>query len=210
MFGANKLKHGTWSGYMDPVSGAIAGSALIGYMGQQDAIGAAKGAAGDQLRQQQQFYEQQDPFSAGGHRAQYADQLDALMKGGPSSMMNDPMFKWMQQQGTDAVQRQHSAEGTLQSTAETRDLSSAAMGQANSYYQQQVDRLSTLSGATRGFSHAPTSGIDPSGAYNMSMGTTASTAGLFQAGMGIAGIYGHGGGGGGTSYNSNGVPAVMY
>jgi len=180
------------------VGGAIAGSAVIGYMGQQDAMNSAKGTAREQMAMTERYNKLRDPFSMGGHREQYVGKLNAMAQGGPSSMLNDPMFQWLQNQGEQKVQRQHSALGDVQSTAETRDLASMGFGQANDYWKQQMDIYSKLSGADQSNVQAP-QGMSPGDMYNMSMGQTASTAGLWQAGMStLQGIYGKGGTGTGT------------
>jgi hypothetical protein len=165
-------------------------------MGQQDASNAAKGRSREQMAQQEQYNRLRDPFTMGGNRQQYVEQLNAMMRGGPSSVAQDPLVKWLQDQGTQQVQRQHSATGDVQSTAETRDLASMGFGQANQYWKQQVDRLSMLSGANQANVTTPT-GMSPGDMYEMGMGDTASTAGLWQAGMSVAGMYGKGSGGGG-------------
>jgi len=165
-----------------------AGTAVLGYLGQQDAAGSARGANAQNLQFQQQMYKEQDPFSAGGNRQQYVGQLNQLMQGGPASMAQDPMYQWMQGQGQQAVERQASAAGTGQSGAEKSALMQQQFGTANSYFQQQYQRLSDLSGASSGRT-APMQGMSGSDAYNMSLGGTAATSGLIR---GVAGMFGHG------------------
>ena len=165
-----------------------AGTAVLGYLGQQDAISQAKSANAQNLGYQKEMYQQQDPFSAGGNRQQYVGQLNQLMQGGPASMAQDPMYQWMQEQGQQAVERQASATGTVQSGAEKSALMKQQFGTANSYFQQQYARLADLSGANSGRT-APMQGPSGSDMYNMSLGNTAATSGLIR---GVAGLYGSG------------------
>lgn len=174
---------------------AIGGSAIIGYMGQQEAQAGAGRRSREQMAQQERYNQLRDPFSMGGHRQQYVGQLNELMRGGVSSMFEDPAFKAMLSAGESAVQRQHSAQGDIQSTAETRDLAGMSMGIAGREFENRYRRLSELSGASSPSAQAPM-GMSPGDEYAMSMGNTASTAGLFQAGVGLAGMYGRGAGGG--------------
>jgi len=170
---------------------AIAGSAVIGYMGQQDASSAAGKRSREQMAQQERYNQLRDPFSMGGNREQYVGQLNELMSGGASSMFEDPVFKAQMAAGNQAVQRQHSAQGDIQSTAETRDLAGMSMGLAGHEFENRYRRLSELSGAGSPSIQTPM-GMSPEDEYNMSMGQTSSTAGLFQAGVGLAGMYGRG------------------
>lgn len=191
---------------------AIGGSAIIGYMGQQDARRAGQDAQNRNLAYQQEMFRLQDPLSASGGRAKYANQLEQLMKGGLGAMAEDPTLKWMQAQGQQAVERQASATGQVQSGAEKMALEKNQIGTANSYFNQQYDRLLNLSGAGGGRT-APMQGMSGGDAYNMSMADTRSTAALFGAGMqGLAGLYGspgdnntgYGTGTGGSGYRVGG------
>lgn len=170
---------------------AIAGSAVIGAIGGRSARRAAERQQAAMMAQQERYNQLRDPFTMGGHRQQYVGQLNAMAQGGPSAMADDPMFKWLQTQGAQQVQRQHSAQGDVQSTAETRDLTSMAMGQANSYWKQQMDMLGNLSGAYQPSAQAGNM-MSPGDMYEMGMGQTGEQAGLWQAGIGLAGMYGRG------------------
>jgi hypothetical protein len=168
------------------VMGAVGlGSAVLGYMGQQEATSAANSRNAAQMAQSQRQWEQSDPFSAGGHRQQYVTQLNDLMKGGVSSFVDDPNFKRMMAQGLQQSQRHASATGTAQSGQEQIALQEQGSNLANSYFNQQYERLASLSGATSR-SAAPSTGMGPEAVYDMSMAGTRSAAGLLQ---GTAGIY---------------------
>lgn len=180
---------------------AIGGSAVIGYLGQQDARRAGQAADERNLQYQQDMFELQDPLSASGGRAKYATQLEQLMKGGVGAMAEDPNLKWMLGQGQQAVERQASATGQVQSGAEKMALEKNQFGISNSYFNQQYERLLNLSGAGGGRT-APMRGTSGGDAYNMELADTRSTASLFGAGMQMmSGLYGDGGTayGGGTS-----------
>ena len=81
---------GSVAGPWGAVIGGVAGFALGG-SGEDAASAAAK----QNLEFQQRMYEQQDPFSAGGNRAQYVPKLNELAMGGPSSIANDPTYQAM-------------------------------------------------------------------------------------------------------------------
>jgi hypothetical protein len=166
-----------------------AGIGLLGGFGD-GGQGAAQQAAAQQLAFQQQMYQQQDPFSAGGNRAQYVPQLNNLMAGGYQGISNDPMFQWQQQQGQQQVQRGLAAHGMGASGAEQVALQQQGFGNASSFFNDQFNRLSGLSGANSGRT-APMQGMSPQVAgqfANLAQGNTAGFAGQLMTGL--SGIFG--------------------
>lgn len=170
--------------------GAAAGGVLGGFMGR-GGNDAAERAAAERLAFQKQMYEQQDPFSAGGNRAQYVPQLNSLMQGGYAGLVNDPMYKGLQDQGTDAVQRAMSARGMGGSGNEMSAILKSNMGIGMDYFNQQYNRLSELSGARSGRT-APMQGMDPSLAYAMGNDEYANKMGSLGQGFGaLSSIFGN-------------------
>ena len=182
-----RLKQGTHFGYLEPTTAILAGSAVLGYMGQQNATSAANSRNASQMAMSADQWRKTDPFSAGGHREQYVTQLNSLMAGGINSIKDDPNFKSMMTQGLQQSQRHASATGTAQSGQEQIALQEQGSNMANSYFNQQYERLATLSGAKDRAAGPGTGGISPENAYDMSMGSTRAMGGLLQ---GAAGLYG--------------------
>jgi len=186
------------------VGGAVIGSAVIGAVGGSKARKAGRAASAQDLAFQQQMYQQQDPFSAGGNRQQYVGQLNELMRGGPSGAAQDPMYQWMQAQGQQAVERKFSASGNGGSGNAMQALMANQYGTANDYFKEQYGRLSSLSGASGGRT-VPMQGMSAGDAYNLESGKARSMSTLFGAGMqGLAGIYGSGSGNTGVAGTGTG------
>ena len=203
-----------------PAAFAIAGSAVLGYMGSQDAASSARDAANAQMQNQREMNSQNlafqekwntlnDPFSAGGHRQQYVDQLNTFMKGGgPSQMYNDPVFQNQLQMGQEAISRRFGASGQGGSGAEAASLMQYTTGAAQNEYQNQYSRLASLSGAG-GVGHGTAfQGTTPQGMTpGMAGGIAAAPYNVGASALStLGGIYSKGGGGGSGDYNygSNG------
>jgi hypothetical protein len=177
---------------------AIGGSAVIGYMGQQSAASAAQGANQQNIQAQQQWNQQQDPFSAGGNRAQYVPQLNELMKGGPAGVAQDPMFQKMNEQSLTNVQRREQASGQGGSGQEMLALQNQGFGNQMDYFNQQYSRLADLSGASRGGGQAAM-GQSPGAAFGQSRQGSQDIAASFG---GLSSIFGQGAGAGGGGYGT--------
>lgn len=89
-------------------------------------------------------YTASDPF--GPQRAQYAKQLQDLMKD-PSSLKDEPGYKFQEEQGEQAVTRQMAAKGYLGSGNMGVALTEYGQGFANNYLNQRISTLSQLAGA---------------------------------------------------------------
>ena len=85
-----------------------------------------------------------DPFAP--YRAQYAGQLDALMTN-PSSVTSTPGYEFLQQQGEQGVLRTLAAQGRTVSGNELLALREQDQGLAHTMYNDQFNKLATLSGA---------------------------------------------------------------
>lgn len=195
---------------------AVAGSAVLGYMGQKSAQASAEGMNARNMAQQERQWKLTDPFSATGQRSQYVSQLNALMRGGYAGIQEDPMYRFMAAQGLDMAQRGASATGTAQSGAEQIALQQQGQGLARSFFDEQYQRLASLSGAGSRVA-GPSSQLTPGDAYEMSMGRTAAMGGMLSAAGQIFGKYGgnifgtgESGGGGGTGGTnmSAGTPSI--
>lgn len=169
----------------------VLAAAAIGYLGQQEAASSARGTSRENMAQQERWNMLQDPFSAGGNRRQYVSQLNDLMRGGVSGIMEDPNFKARMAAGLQMSQRQASATGMGQSGNMQLALQRQGSQMAGDYFTEQYNRLAQLSGAARGGGSAPT-GMSAGDVYQMGMGQTAATAGLIR---GAAGLFGRGSGG---------------
>lgn len=189
---------------------AIGGGSVLNYFGGQQAQGAANAMSQQELQLQQQQFTLNDPFAAGGNRGQYVPQLNQLMQGGYSGLQNDPQFKALQGIGEQGVQRTMAAQGQGLSTNDQLNINQADTGLAMSYFDQQYNRLSTLSGANQGAAPAPTTGISPVQAGQMAMAPYQMMGQAFGGiAAGLKGIYGNsggtasaGGGGGGVTPGS--------
>ena len=197
-----------------PVGAAIAASAVLGYMGSQDASKAASEANAQNIAFQREnsaanraFQEKwnmlNDPFSGTGQRQQYVGQLNDFMNNpaGVAGMYNDPTFMAQLNMGNEAISRRMAASGNAGSGAEMFDLGQYSMGFARDAYNERLKTLMSLSGASgggnlRGQDQQAAQGMDPSTAYNMAaapwqVGSTAIST--------LGGIYGRTGGGKSTT-----------
>jgi hypothetical protein len=173
---------------------------------------AAKAEQANQTRMQQ-MYQQQDPFSSGGNRAQYVPQLNELMRGGYQGVANDPMFQQLQQQSMTDVQRGMSARGQGGSGQEMLALRDSSQKNMMGYFNQQYDRLASLSGANAGRT-AAFQGQGGQAAYSQRMGDMASQGAGFGSVMsGLGALFGNGNGAG-SSYsgdrNVQGDPNIQW
>jgi hypothetical protein len=170
--------------------GAVAGGVIGGMLGGSGEDAAAKAAA-DNLAYQKQWNSQVDPLSASGQRGQYAGKLNTMLTGGANQMFNDPNFKAQQEQGMTATQRMMNAMGMGISTNDTLALQQQSYTQANSFFNQQYDRLATLANAGGGGGSAP-QGMSPGTAGNFATGTAQNYAsaagGIFG---GISSLFGN-------------------
>ena len=152
---------------------AIGGSALLNYFGGQQASNAATAQAQATLQAQQQWQTLSDPFSASGARSTfqqtYTPQLEAAMAN-PTSLLSNPAYTGMVQQGQQAVTRNMNATGNLNSGAELAGLSQYTDSKANAFEQQQIQQLQSLSGqTTQAQTTTPTSQITAQGAGQLAM-----------------------------------------
>jgi len=182
--------------------GAVAGGVIGGLMGSGGQDAAAK-AAQDNLDFQKQMYQQQDPFSAGGNRAQYVPKLNELATGGPSSVANDPMFKQMNDQSMNAIESRMASQGQGVSTANMQALQSGQQGNQMSYWQNMMQTYAGLSGESGGRT-SPMKGIDPNTAMvgaNQTASNYGSSFGMFAGGL--QSIFGNGSGSNATTDANN-------
>lgn len=120
-----------------------------------------------------------DPF--GSQRAGYAAQLAALMKD-PSSLAEEPGYKFQFAQGQQAVTRNMASRGFLDSGNEAVALTEYGQGFAQNYRNKRVEELSLLSGAGISPSFGASlsgyaSGIDTASQALASLGYGATMAG---------------------------------
>lgn len=175
--------------------GAVIGGVAGAFMGGGGGDAAAQQQA-QNLQSQQQMYQQQDPFSAGGNRAQYVPQLNALQAGGPASVGSDPMFQKMNEQSLGNVQRLEASRGQSGSGQEMTALRDTGFNNQMDYFNNQYSRLAGLSGESSGRT-SPIQGQSPGAAYDQKMNTMSSQLGSFgQALGGLSSIFGKGAGGG--------------
>lgn len=185
--------------------GALAGGVIGGIMGGNQQSASAK-AAEDQLNFEKQMYQQQDPFSAGGNRAQYVDKVNQYAQGGPTSVANDPMYQAMSAKSNEDMGRGMAASGAQGSGQEALALRQNDQGNMMNYWSTMLGTYSGLSGATGGRT-APMQGISPALA-GQNAGQTAqnygSAFGMFAGGL--SSIFGssNGDGSGGSSGGGSG------
>lgn len=86
-----------------------------------------------------------DPWAS--QRGQYQTSLSQLMQNPGSAMQNNPIFKWQQQQGEQAVARQAAAQGQNYSGNKMMALSDYAQKQSGNNFFQLADLYSLLGGA---------------------------------------------------------------
>jgi len=94
---------------------------------------------------------QSDPFAA--YRPQYAGQLASLMNN-PNSVSTLPQYQFNLQQGLQAMQAQQASQGRLVSGGALMQGQQFGQQLAGQSYQQQLNTLASLSGATQ----SPSSG----------------------------------------------------
>ena len=200
---ASGLMGGAAAGsFLGPL-GAIGGGIIGGLMGGgKGSDAAAKAEQANQARLQK-MYQQQDPFSAGDNRAQYVPQLNELMLGGYQGVASDPMFQQLQAQSMTDVQRGMSARGQGGSGQEMLALRDSSQKNMMGYFNQQYDRLASLSGANAGRTNAY-QGQGGQAAYAQKMGDMSAMGASFGSVMsGLWALFGKGSG------TSSGTPNVQ-
>jgi hypothetical protein len=145
-------------------------SAAATYLGAKEQASATRHAA-----------DRADPFY--GERFQYMDKLREL-QANPASVQNLPGYQFQLNQGLEAVSRKFSAQGMGRSGNVLAGLTEYGQGLASQFYDREVNRLMTLSGATSG---------SPGGAAQATLaGGDASAAmwkGIGEAGSALWGVY---------------------
>jgi hypothetical protein len=144
---------------------------------------------------------QTDPYGAIGGRTQAANQLMQL-QANPSMAMSTPGYQQQLQQGQQAQQAAGAASGTLQSGGQANALNQQAQNTFGSYYQNQLNNLSMLSGANQ----------SPASAGNVQYGSqmqsynaaNANSNQMMQLGMGFLGGAAQAAAGGGSFFSSSG------
>jgi hypothetical protein len=168
-----------------------AGTAVAGLLGANSSQNAANQQNQQNLQFQEQMYNQQDPFSAGGNRAQYVPMLNSLATGGPNSIANDPMYQALNNQSMTNMNRQMAASGQMGSGQAMLALNQNSQQNQMNYWQQMMGTYGGLSGATGGRT-SPMQGQSPTDAFNQSQSTQANFGGaLGLLSQGISGIYGN-------------------
>jgi hypothetical protein len=169
--------------------GAVIGGA-IGLIGASQGQAAADIQNQQNVAAQQQANMQNDPFAAGGNRAQYVPQLNQLMQGGVAGVGNDPGFQAMEKQSMGDVQRMQAASGAANGGGATSQMLSQNMADQQSYFNQQYNRLTQLSGANTNISpamgQAPGAAATQANQTNMNMG-----AGFGSVVTGLGSIFGN-------------------
>ena len=133
---------------------------------------------------------QADPF--GPYRAQYAQQLQALMAN-PSSVTQLPQYQFNYGQGLQALQAQQAKQGNLVSGAALNQAQQYGQNYAQSAYANQLNTLGQLSGATQ----AP--GLGAQAQSNIAAANLASQLGATQNVLGgLSTLYNQVGGYGST------------
>jgi hypothetical protein len=181
----------------DATAGGMAfgpvGAAVGGIYGMATASAGATAATQQNqqnIQAQQNANTQNDPFATGGNRAQYVPQLNQLMQGGVAGVGNDPGFQAMEKQSMGDVQRMQAASGAANGGGATSQMLSQNMADQQTYFNQQYNRLTQLSGA--GTNVSPATGQSPSAAAtqanqtNMNMG-----AGFGSVVTGLGSLFGN-------------------
>ena len=178
--------------------GAVAGG-VIGMLGAGSGSDAAAKANADNLAFQKQMYQQQDPFSAGGNRAQYVPKLNELAMGGPTSIANDPTFHAMNDKSMSDMTRQMEASGQAGSGQAMTSLQQNSQQNQMSYWQNMMQTYAGLSGASGGKT-SPIQGQSSGEAFGQANATQANYgAGFGSIVSGLSAIYNSGGSTGGSS-----------
>jgi hypothetical protein len=186
--------------------GVSAVGAIGGYESAQSGQNAATNAANQNLQLQQKMYEQQDPFSAGGNRAQYVPKLNELAMGGPSSIANDPTYQAMNDKSNIDMNRQLEASGQGGSGQAMLALNQNSQGNQMAYWQQMMSTYAGLSGANSGRT-APMQGESPGLAGQMAGQTASNRMGSFgMFAEGLSSIFGAGKGSTDNSGNNTNSP----
>ncbi|CAB5079596.1 hypothetical protein UFOVP146_28 [uncultured Caudovirales phage] len=130
------------SGLGNLVGYAKTGADLIGGLGKvYSGVQAFSGA-----NQMKQIQQQADPFA--GYRPQYASQLQNLMNN-PQSVTQTPGYQFNLSQGLQGLQAQQAAQGRLVSGGALLQGQQFGQNLAQQTYQQQLQTLASLSGATQ-------------------------------------------------------------
>jgi len=180
-------------------TGAMLGGAAGGLIG--GGAGSSPSGAGQQAQQVI------DPFAA--YRPQYASQLNSFMQNPNVSAL--PGFQQDLSQGTQALQRQAATTGNTSSGAELMQLQNYAMNLSNQYYNQNIQNLGSLSGATS--AQVQVAG-GKAGITTANQTAQAQTAGIGSGVSALSNLLSLGGSGGGggsqpTAQNTNIDPAIM-
>ena len=176
---------GSVAGPIGAVAGGLYGLATAS-MGQD----AAAAQNRDNISAQNLTNMQNDPFAATGNRAQYVPQLNQLMQGGVAGVGNDPGFQAMEKQSMGDVQRMQAASGAANGGGATSQMLSQNMADQQSYFNQQYNRLTQLSGANTNISpamgQAPGAAATQANQTNMNMG-----AGFGSVVTGLGSLFGN-------------------
>jgi hypothetical protein len=119
-----------------------------------------------------QYAKQADPFA--GYRPQYAAQLSNLMNN-PQSVTQTPGYQFNLAQGLQGLQAQQAAQGRLVSGGALIQGQQFGQNLASQTYNQQLQTLAQLSGATQ----SPASGATAQG--NLMASNLGSTYGGWQS-----------------------------
>ena len=176
---------GVAAGPIGAVAGGLYGLATAS-MGQD----AAAAQNRDNISAQNLTNMQNDPFAATGNRAQYVPQLNKLMQGGVAGVGNDPGFQAMEKQSMGDVQRMQAASGAANGGGATSQMLSQNMADQQTYFNQQYNRLTQLSGAGTNVSpaigQAPGAAATQANQTNMNMG-----AGFGSVVTGLGSLFGN-------------------
>jgi len=102
-------------------------------------------SAEQQRKLAEQLMAQVDPFAS--QRAYYANQLALLQSNPAAYMANDPSYKFMMDQGLEAIRRRMAAGGYANSGNELLALQEYGQGLASQTLAQEKQRLAALAGA---------------------------------------------------------------
>ena len=123
-------------------AGASIGASIGGALGGSSSSGGSSGGGVGNVAGGAIY----DPFA--GERAKYSQQLSALMAN-PSSVTQLPGYQFGMQQGEQALNRSMAATGQQQSGQQQIGLSQYGQQYAGQFYQQSLENLKGLSGATQ-------------------------------------------------------------
>lgn len=175
------------------VGGMVGAQALGSVLGGQAASRGQRRSLAEQRRQFNLINEQLSPFREAGLGGLAG--VQALLKD-PSSVLEDPAYKFALGQGQEAITGRAAAGGTLQSGATLKDLTRFGQGLATSTYQQQIQNqmgLATLGAQSAGQGAqigAQMSGNIAGGMQNLGAIQAAQTTGVAGAvGTGLKDYY---------------------